>query len=602
MSRFWDLLTGPSSRLEAPETRRRARMLAALLLFLVCAAAVLTLLIPQIVAPAEHRANQTLALTGLAVVAIGLLIYAVSRTRHFESAAWFAVFATLFSVTFSLYATQGTIWQDGAPYYLALATILATLLLPLAAASFVIVLSLGLPLVFHTTIPTFGAVSLSNSITFLAITSALLMITGLVRHYDIEQIRTQAQALTESEKRYRALFEASFEGIALHVDGKIMEVNQAMADLWGAPRDALVSRGLDTLICEGSRTHVMESVDGTHHTTQEAVAKREDGERFPLEFITKPYMYQGRIVKVTGFRDITKRKEAETARLKARELQAANERLVEIDRLKTHILNVTSHELNTPITPLRMQVHLLKKGGFGRLNAKQRNSVEILDRNLARLSHLVKDILDVSKIEAGRLRIEPEEVEVTGIAQNVIKTYQAEAEKRQVSLELAAHGGDWVQADPGRLEQVLVNLVSNALKSTPPRGRITISTLRRDDHVVIEVEDTGIGMTPEQRARLFQPFDSVRDDHRTERGSGLGLYIAKGITEHHGGEIRVDSDGPGKGCRATLRLPRRIPVEQAGEQAVSVPWNPARSIPSQPRHPPSDAPAGRPSGRPGAGL
>ncbi len=582
LMRFWDVLSAPWSAVSRPEDRRRAQMIAGLVLVMVSGAIVLMFLVPMYNDAGAIFTDPGLLLANILLVAGGLGIYMISRTRYYEWSAWLMVFGTMAWVSVGVVAAEGTPWYASAPLYLALTVVLSTVLLPLMATLFVVALNLGLLLAFYRFLPAFGVIELSNAMTFLAIASTVLIVTALVRYFDIRQIEDQSADIQESEERYRSLFEASFEGLALHADGKVMEANQALADMFRTTRDNVVGMPISTLVPPEASKRVEGDADSAVTQTVEGEAVRANGQRFPIEFISKPYVYQGRLVQVTGMRDITERKEMERAHEKTRELEVANRRLVEVDRMRTRILNVASHELNTPITPLRMQVHLLKTQGLGELNKRQLNAVEILERNLVRLSVLVKDILDVSKIEAGRLRLRPEPTQVVQVVEDTVDTFDQLARDRGISLEKRIEGEAWVQADSGRIAQVVSNLISNALKFTPANGCILVEARERDNMVEVSVKDDGMGLTKEQTDRLFQPFEQVHDlMEMTEGGSGLGLYISKGIVESHRGQMGIESDGPKKGVTAWFRLPILGHDAEAGapetERPVRAPQAPGRN-------------------------
>lgn len=567
--KLWDTLTAPWGLSLPPEQNRRAQMLAGLVLVLITGAFLLMFVFPLLNSPGTTGVEPGLALTTLFVLVGGLLIYLVSRTRHYEAGSWLMIFGTMAWVSVGVFAAEGTPWASSAPIYLALTVVLSTVLLPLVATLFIVAVNLGLLLAFFQLLPWFGVMELSNAMMFLAIASTVLVVTALVRFFDMRQIENQAADILESEERYRSLFEASFEGLALHDNGKIMEVNQALAGMFRTEPADLVGRSITDLVVQEAREFVSRTASNVAHETKEAEAIRLDGGRFQVEFISKPYVHQGKLVQVTAIRDITERKEMEKAREKTRELSVMNQRLLEVDRMRTQILNVASHELNTPITPLRMQVHLLKTKGLGELNERQLNAVEILDRNLVRLSMLVKDILDVSKIEAGRLRLRRRPTELISSVADTVDTFAEVAQERSIALNNDVGGEAWANADADRIGQVLSNLITNALKFTPAGGDVVVSSETNEEQVRIWVQDSGVGLTPQQAARLFRPFEQAHDVMNSkEGGSGLGLYISKGIVETHGGEIGIDCDGPGKGVTVWFTLPLvdpDAPSETSGE-------------------------------------
>lgn len=237
--------------------------------------------------------------------------------------------------------------------------------------------------------------------------------------------------------------------------------------------------------------------------------------------------------------------------------EAELRRLRETDAFKTQLLNTAAHELNTPITPLRLQVHLLESGTLGSLTEPQAKAIDILSRNIQRISVLVADILDVARLQSDKLRLTRARVHLDDVVEDVMESFQAAAEQVDIKLGRSGQKGIILQADPDRLVQVLYNLISNALKFTPAGGMVNIDTQETSHSVAIQVTDTGVGLTKAQIKTLFQPFSQAHDPKEfSATGTGLGLHISKGIVESHGGRIGCQSDGPGEGCRFTVALPK----------------------------------------------
>jgi len=235
------------------------------------------------------------------------------------------------------------------------------------------------------------------------------------------------------------------------------------------------------------------------------------------------------------------------------------DRLREVDGLKTRFINMAAHELGTPLTPIRMQLHVL--GQCGGLDERQRRSLSIVVRNVDRLAYLVEDLLSVARLEHRSMRHEPVPVRISALVAEQIDTFQDIADDQGVAL--VADAKDIVcVVDPHRLGQVLQNLIANAVRFTPTGGQVTVSCRPEAHALLVAVRDTGVGLTADQVARLFRPFSQVHDrgpitgDRVLCEGSGLGLYICKGIVEMHGGRIWCESEGPGRGATFTLRLPR----------------------------------------------
>ena len=224
--------------------------------------------------------------------------------------------------------------------------------------------------------------------------------------------------------------------------------------------------------------------------------------------------------------------------------------------MKTRFLNMAAHELNTPLTPMRLQMHLIKSGVFGKLNKKQDNALRILERNLERLRGLVQEILDVARLEGGGLRTNPEVFPLDEAVTEAIEAFEETARRVGVKLAAPRPSGLTVEADRNRVLQVLYNLVSNAIKFTPAPGKVFVTVERTDGHVAIRVQDTGVGMTAAQIEELFKPF--VRQHEQSlpgAGGTGLGLFIAKGLADAMGGSLSAKSPGTGKGTTLEFILP-----------------------------------------------
>jgi signal transduction histidine kinase/ActR/RegA family two-component response regulator len=249
----------------------------------------------------------------------------------------------------------------------------------------------------------------------------------------------------------------------------------------------------------------------------------------------------------------------------ARALAQVNEELRRLDQLKSEFLAMVSHELRTPLTAIIGYSRLLIRQAHGTLNAKQVEHQEAIFRSAQRLSELINELLDVSRLEAGRVEVAPRPTSVRHIADQAIAVVGVAAQAKQIRLENTVSADlPLVSADPTRLQQILVNLVGNGVKFTPAGGRVTLSAGAPGDHVWVAVEDTGVGIPAEELARIWDPFYQVESPlSRRHGGSGLGLAIVRRLVELHGGVVRAESDGTDRGSRFTLTLPVAVPVKDA---------------------------------------
>jgi signal transduction histidine kinase/HAMP domain-containing protein len=250
----------------------------------------------------------------------------------------------------------------------------------------------------------------------------------------------------------------------------------------------------------------------------------------------------------------------EQARL--REEAKARWRLEEAARLKALFIANMSHELRTPLNSVLGFSELLKDAAFGTLNDKQRRYVGHIYESGKHLLALIEDILDLSKVEAGKIELRCEPLQIADVLESAVELIRGQVVKNGIALELSVEEKlPLIVADPVRLRQIVFNLLSNAVKFTPEGGRITMTgkSVRNGDNtewVEIAVIDSGVGMKPDDLPKLFQPFvrlDTALNDQT--KGTGLGLALTKHLVELHGGQITAASEGMGQGSTFTIRLP-----------------------------------------------
>jgi PAS domain S-box-containing protein len=276
--------------------------------------------------------------------------------------------------------------------------------------------------------------------------------------------------------------------------------------------------------------------------------------------------------------DVTERKEAEAERGRLlEEAQAARERAERASRAREEFLAMLGHELRNPLGAIGTAAHVL-----GRVDAADPRAVEaraIVQRGVHHLTRLVDDLLDVSRAISGKIVLDRRPLDLAETTRRAVAALERAGRlaAHRVGVEAAPA---WVAADAVRLEQVLTNLVDNAVKYTPPGGAIRIAVRREDGHAVLEVEDTGVGMAADLVPRVFDLF--VQGDHTLDRaagGLGLGLTLVRRIVALHDGAVEAASEGPGRGSRFTVRLPAvPEPAPAAGGAAAPAPAAPARRV------------------------
>jgi len=236
--------------------------------------------------------------------------------------------------------------------------------------------------------------------------------------------------------------------------------------------------------------------------------------------------------------------------------EEARERAEETSRARDEFLASLSHELRTPLTAIMGWAHLLRSGSLD--EASRARALETIERNAHLEAQLLADILDVARIITGKLRLQIQDVDAAQIVATAVDAVRQHAEQKKVSLRLTPPEHDTaVAADPDRLQQVVGNLLTNAIKFTPSGGEVRVRVATEAQSVAIEIQDTGEGIAPEALPHLFERFRQGRPVTHGKGGLGLGLTIVSHIVELHSGRVRADSEGPGHGSTFTVHLPSR---------------------------------------------
>jgi len=239
----------------------------------------------------------------------------------------------------------------------------------------------------------------------------------------------------------------------------------------------------------------------------------------------------------------------------AEELRRSEEALRAANRSKDEFLAVVSHELRTPLNAIIGWSAMLRRGQVG--PEKHAHALQVIERNAHAQARLVEDLLDISRAVAGRLRLEPGDVDVTAMLQATVDALRPTAAEQSVDIVLQAPAGlGTIKADQSRLQQIVQNLVGNAIKFTPSGGKVTLAASRDPDGIMIRVIDTGIGIRREFLPFAFDRFRQAdTSTTRAHGGIGLGLAIVRHLVELHGGTIDVTSAGENLGSTFTVRVP-----------------------------------------------
>ena len=242
---------------------------------------------------------------------------------------------------------------------------------------------------------------------------------------------------------------------------------------------------------------------------------------------------------------------------RTQELARLNEELTRLNKVKSDFVSAVSHELRTPLTSIKGYASILMTGKLGDVPLAQKERLEKIDKHSNNLTRLVNNLLDISRIESGKIQMELKEISIKEMLNSVVDIIEPQVKEKNISLKINIKTkSDKIKADPGQLERVFINLVGNAVKFTPQKGKITVYCQDRKDLVEFSVEDTGMGIPRDDVKNVFEEF--FRSDNALDqkvKGTGLGLSLVKKIIEAHRGKIWVQSE-LGKGTRFTFTIPK----------------------------------------------
>jgi PAS domain S-box-containing protein len=383
-----------------------------------------------------------------------------------------------------------------------------------------------------------------------------------------------------TDNRYRRLLEAAPDGI-VEVDGcgRIVLVNSQAERMFGYRREELLGKSVEILMPQRFRgrhpahreRYSAHSVIRPMGSGLDLRAVRADGTEFAVDINLSPFEGDSGGSVVCVIRDVTDRKLAEeqikslNSSLEQRtrdlalinsELEIRNREVEKANRLKSNFLTTMSHELRTPLNAIVGFAGLLARETAGPLTQKQERFVQHIKESSRHLLALIDDILDLSKIEAGRLDLNFESFPLSVATDEVLSTLRPLAAEKEIDLTTDLTLDVTLRADHMRVKQILYNLLSNAIKFTPSKGSVRLVARSYEAVVQISVIDTGVGIPYEEHEAIFEIFHrrlTPPTQHALE-GTGLGLSITKLLVEQHGGKVWVESE-PGKGSQFHLTLP-----------------------------------------------
>jgi len=392
---------------------------------------------------------------------------------------------------------------------------------------------------------------------------------------------TRTKRLERDARHFAAIVASSDDAIvSKDLDSIVTSWNAAAERMFGYSAAEIIGQSVRVIIPD-ERQHEEDDVltrirAGWRIEHFETIRRAKDGTLVPVSLTISPIRNERGVVigasKIA--RDITARIRADEERLRLLEsARSAN-------RLKDEFLATLSHELRTPLNAIVGYSRMLQ-GGMMTSGEKQRGALDTLVRNAASLTQIVEDVLDVSRIVSGKLRMNVEPVDLSRIAREAAETSQPAADAKGIRLDVVGDPeGVLVTGDPDRLRQVLWNLCSNAVKFSERGGRVEVRVKCVNAQAEVTVADTGIGIQPAFLPHLFERFSQAdAGASRLQGGLGLGLAISRHLVELHGGRISAQSEGPGRGSTFRIELPARGGAQACGQETRI---HPAAFGPSEP--------------------
>ena len=448
----------------------------------------------------------------------------------------------------------------------------------------------------------FVATNETESLMLMGSYIGMLAITNLLLAAGAAERRVAERAVADSEKRLRAVVEDQTDLIC-RFDGQgiLTFVNTAYCQFRGRSREALLGTNVLHDLC-AEDTDVPLSFFRALPTDKPVISFDHrlvgpDSQIMWQQFtVRRLFTGKGETVEFQAvIQDITHRKRSEEA------LQEAKDAAEAANRAKSQFLANMSHELRTPLNAIIGFSEILADQTFGELNARQTKYANHISNSGRQLLQLINDILDLSKVEAGRMQLVCTRFSPANAVHNVLAIVKALASKKGINLVADIPDGlpTWV-ADEAKFKQILYNLLSNAIKFTPDGGEVRLSarlesaaTAADSDRFVVAVSDTGIGIDPRDQERIFAEFEQVDSSYgRQQQGTGLGLSLTKRLVEMHGGVISVQSDGTdGKGSTFTFFIPASLPETKSANSSSAQPEAPSVTSNPEPIASPTLAPA-----------
>ncbi len=386
-------------------------------------------------------------------------------------------------------------------------------------------------------------------------------ITTIAQILDITERKRIEQKLKESEKKFRKIFEDTpFSIVLVNLRGEIVDCNPATEKYSGYEKDKLVGKDFRDLSLIHPKYLPLLQETFNRLLKEEKIYNadiqmyKKTGTLIWINLQASRVKLNGKIFFQVMIHDIDKQKKADLL------IREQIEKLKELNKMQKDFITRASHELKTPLMSISGASELLKEVYNEKLDENALEMLEIIERNKQRLEYLVNNLLDIVRIEYNKIKLKKQRYDICEIIHEIIKEWKYYLKRSKINLVLELPTSLRLNIDKVRFEQVITNILSNALKNSPPNSDIKIIVKAKDQSIQISISDTGIGLTEDEINKLFTKFGKIERygkglEFLDIQGSGLGLFISKEIIDLHGGHIIVESAGRNKGATFTINLP-----------------------------------------------
>lgn len=535
ISVLWFNLVEPPESINQQDKRRQARLLSATIIILVIAG-IVSYLIPIMLGSWFILSEFIVILTG---ISLWTGVYLLNRRGHLKLAV--LIFCT--SISLMIF---GSILTTDSPiaytliYYLMLPVIIGSAFLPLHWVLLMGFINIGVITLIELSVDFLDPIIMRSF--FLLLTTLLLI---LMMHYRTQVEADRQEEVKAEEARYRMLFNALSDGVVVHKDGMIRDVNLAFMKMYGYTYDELIGHSIMEFIARDYHLTTQHNMQHLEMQPYEIHTIKKDGSTLQVEIVGTFYTYRGEKLRAAVVRDITERKQIEQQHI---QLELERQR----NQLMQRFIGDASHDLKNPMTVILTTLHLLKRSPD---DSKRDQRIQMLEQQTLRLNTLIQDMLTTARLQkAAEDRFDFQARDLNEIVQQVIHEQRIQAETKNLELVFDGAALPPLLIDGQEMIRAVRQLIVNALNYTHTGG-VYIRTRHIEDRAILEVRDTGIGMNAEDTQLIFEAF--YRADHGRKSapdGIGLGLAFARRIVQAHGGDIRVESE-INKGSTFSIVLP-----------------------------------------------